>query len=188
MNTKLPDFVIADLYKNTLVITGNDVHTDASQQVTPGVQVTKNEVLNPPQTVPAVQKKWFLGDNKKGIVIVARDTEAVFINDEWLETLSKMLGGLQINLGDTAIVNMHNNPVTFTDIKEQLQARHVIMFGVTTQQLQLPFTVPDYQVQNYAGCTLVGAPVTTLASAAYSTDAIKVEKRKLWESLKRMNL
>ena len=187
MNTKLPGFVIADLYKNTLVITGNDIHPGTSQQAAPGMQVTENEVLNLPQTTPAVQKNWFLGDNKKGIVIVARDTEAVFINDEWLDTLGKMLGGLQINLGDTAIVNLHNNPVTFTDIKEQLQARHVIMFGVTTRQLQLPFAVPDYQVQNYAGCTFVAAPVTTLVSAAYATDVIKAEKRKLWESLKRMN-
>ena len=183
MNIKLPDFVIADLYKNTLVIT-DEV---AVKHLPPGMQITENEPKKSPETVQTAQKKWFLGDNKKGIVIVARDEEAVFINDEWLDTLSKMLGGLNINLGDTAIVNMHTHPVTFADLKEQLQARHVIMFGVTTQQLQLPFTIPDYQVQNYAGCTLLAAPVTTLAGAANTTDKVKAEKRKLWDSLKRMN-
>ncbi len=181
MNTQLPDFVIADLYKNSVVITGD------TQPVRQPMQVTENEPFKKPEIVQAVEKKWYLGDNKKGIVIAAMDEEAVFINDEWLDTLSKMLGGLKINLGDTAIVNIHNHPVTFAELKEKLQARYIIAFGVSTKQLQLPFTIPDYQVQNYAGCTILAAPVTTLAGPANTTDSIKAEKRKLWESLKRMD-
>lgn len=182
MNTKLPGFVIADLYKNSLVITSDDVN----EHTEPGVQVTEIEALPTPKTVPAAQKKWFLGDNKKGIVIVVSDADAVFINDEWLDTLGKLLRGLGVNLGDTAIVNTYNNPLTFTDLKEQLQARHVIIFGVSLQQLKLPFTIPDYQLQNYTACTIVTAPAITLAAAEKTTESIKAEKRKLWESLKRI--
>jgi len=185
MNTSLPGFVIADLYKNCLVITGEVTVLPTPQ---PGLQVTENEVVVKPENTPLAQKKWYLGDNKKGIVVVAFDKDAVFINDEWLDTLGKMLGGLQINFGDTAIVNLHNQPVTFADVKQQLNARHVIMFGVTPAQLGLPFTIPYYQVQNYAGCTLLTAPVETLAGAANTTDLVKTEKRKLWESLKRMEM
>lgn len=183
MNTSLPGFVIADLYKDTLVITG-DITVQPQRQ--PDVQVTENDVVVKAENLPPTQKKWYLGDNKKGIVIVATDKEAVFINDEWLDTLGKMLGGLQINFGDTAIINLHNHPVTFANVKQQLNAVHVIMFGVTPAQLGLPFTIPHYQVQNYAGCTMLTAPVETLAGAANTTDSIKAEKRKLWESLKRM--
>ncbi|HWB25473.1 MAG TPA: hypothetical protein VG738_08325 [Chitinophagaceae bacterium] len=183
MNVQLPGFVIAGLYKDTLVITG-DADTPQTQQP---AQITQIEEADEPKTVQTAQKKWFLGDNKKGIVIVAKDENAVFINEEWLETLSRMLGGLEINLGDTAIVNMHNNPVSFTELKQQLNARHVIMFGVTTTQLGLPFTIPPYQVQNYAGCTLLSAPLETLAGLTATTNAIKAEKRKLWDSLKRIS-
>jgi len=183
MNTQLPDFVLAGLYKNSLVITG-----DAQTSPKPALQVTENNAVATPETTQAAQKKWYLGDNKKGIVIVATDEDAVFINDEWLDTLGKMLGGLQINLGDTAIINLRTKAVSFTDVKQQLNARHVIMFGVDPLQLGLPFTMPHYQLQNYAGCTLLSAPVSTLVAAAATTDAIKAEKRKLWESLKRMGL
>ena len=184
MNTHLPAFVIADLYKNSLVITG-----DANAPVPkPGVQVTEIEAFAAPETVQTAQKKWYLGDNKKGIVIAAMDENAVFINDEWLDTLGKMLGGVQINFGDTAIINLHNHPVTFNDVRQQLNARHVIMFGITPAQLGLPFTIPFYQVQQYAGCTLLSAPAETLAGPANTTDSIKAEKRKLWESLKRLGL
>jgi len=183
MNIQLPDFVLAGLYKNSLVITG-----DAQTPPKPALQVTENNVSATPETTQAAQKKWYLGDNKKGIVIVATDENAVFINDEWLDTLGKMLGGMQINFGDTAIINLRTKAVSFTDIKQQLSARHVIMFGVDPLQLGLPFTMPHYQLQNYAGCTLLSAPVSTLVAAVATTDAIKAEKRKLWESLKRMGL
>src|SRR5258707_987323 len=99
-----------------------------------------------------------------------------------------MLGGLQIKFCDTTIVNLHNQPVSFTGLKQQLNARHVIMFGIDPLQLGLPFTMPYYQLQNYAGCMLLSAPVNTLAAAAATTDAIKAEKRKLWDCLKRMEL
>lgn len=184
MNTQLPDFVLAGLYKNSLVITGDiePTHTKTA------LQVTENSAPAAPETTQAAEKKWYLGDNKKGIVIVAADDNAVFINDEWLDTLGKMLGGLQINFGDTAIVNMRTKPVSFTMLKQQLNARHVIMFGLDPLQLGLPFTMPYYQLQNYAGCTLLSAPVSTLVAANATTDEVKAEKRKLWDSLKRMGL
>lgn len=184
MNTQLPDFVLAGLYKNSLVITGD---VEIPQQK-PAMQVTENIAAEPPETTQAAQKKWYLGDNRKGIAIIAADENAVFINDEWLDTLGKMLGGLQINFGDTAIVNLRTKPVSFTMLKQQLNARHVIMFGVDPLQLGLPFTMPYYQLQNYAGCTLLSAPVNTLVAAGASTDEIKAEKRKLWDCLKRMGL
>jgi hypothetical protein len=168
MKVQLPAFVIAGLYKDTLVVT-----SDAAGQQKPMVQ--------------AAEKKWYLGDNKREIVIVAKDEQAVFINDEWLDTLTRMLGRLKINLGDTAIINLFNTPVKFADIKERLNARHILMFGVTTTEIGLPFTIPAYQVQNYAGCTIVGAPAETLTTQAATTEHIKAEKWKLWESLQRIN-
>ena len=109
MDNQLPAFVLAGLYKNSLVITG-DISVQPPKQA---VQVTENDAVATPENTQAAQKKWYLGDNKKGIVVVAADDNAVFINDEWLDTLGKMLAGLKINFGDTAIVNLYNHPITF---------------------------------------------------------------------------
>jgi len=182
MDIQLPPFVLADLYKNTLVLA-----TDAVKVATqPPTQVTQKAAETKAEIVPPAQKQWYLGDNKRGIVIVVRDENAVFINDEWLETLSKLLAALKINLADIAIVNTVQTAVDFTRLKE-INARHIILFGVTTEQIQMPFAIPYYQVQNYAGCTILAAPVVTLAPPAQTTDGIKAEKRKLWESLKRIS-
>ncbi len=179
MRIELPDFVIADMYKNTLVITADAIKTP--------VQVTKNEPDKEPKTVQTEQKPRFLGANKRGIIIIVSDEHAMFINDEWLETLTKLLEALKINLADTAIINIQNYPVTVTLLKEELKARYVFMFGVTTQQIKLSFAIPDYQAQSYAGCVYMVAPAITLVSAANTTEKIKAEKRKLWESLKRIS-
>lgn len=182
MDIQLPDFVLADLYKNTLVLAPGA----AENQPAPPVQVTQKLPEIKAEPVQAEQKPWFLGDNRRGIVIVVREEAAIFINDEWLETLSKLLDALKINLADTAIVNIHQRQVQFAELQQSLHARYIFLFGVTTEQVQLPFTIPEYQIQNYAGCTILRAPAITLAGPAKTTDAVKAEKRKLWESLKRI--
>ena len=183
MDIQLPDFVLAELYKNTLVLTTNIAQPVAK----PPVQGTQTIPVKKPEPVHAEQKKWFLGDNKRGIVLVVNDATAPFINDEWLDTLTKLLAALKITLADTAIVNLPNQPVVFTELQQKLAVRHLFLFGVTTEQIQLPFTIPDYQAQNFAGCTILKAPAATLESPAKTTDSVKAEKRKLWESLKKMS-
>lgn len=182
MNIQLPDFVLADLYKNTIV-TAPDTGPAIAPAPPQGTQ-TRPETL--PKTTPTEQKKWFLGNNNRGIAILVNDATAVFINDEWLDTLGKLLAALKINLADTAIVNVHKTPVVFTQLQKELKANHIILFGVTTEQIQLPFAIPDYQAQNFAGCTILKAPEITLATPANTTHTIKAEKRKLWESLKKI--
>ncbi len=182
MDIQLPSFVLAELYKNSLVIIADAVVPAAKAPV----QVTQNAPEIKAEIVQPVQKPWYLGDNKRGIVVVVKDENAVFINDEWLETLSKLLAALKINLADIAIVNIAKESVDFTRLKE-LNAKQILLFGVTTEQIQMPFAIPYYQVQNYAGCTILAAPIVTLAPPAQTTDGIKAEKRKLWESLKRIS-
>ncbi len=182
MNIQLPDFVLADLYKNTLV-TAPDTGPAIAQAPPQGTHTRPETIL---KTTHTEQKKWFLGNNTRGIAILVNDATAPFINDEWLDTLGKLLAALKINLADTAIVNLHKTPAVFAQLQKELKASHIILFGITTQQIQLPFAIPDYQAQNFAGCTILKAPEITLAAPANTTENIKVEKRKLWESLKKI--
>ena len=179
MSTQLPGFIIAGLYKDSLVITEETIN-----QTSPAKKQEQVTNKTPKQdiTQPALPKQWFLGDNKRNISILLKDETAVHINDEWLGTLSKLLTACKLNLADVAIINLKPG-INFSIIKEQLQPQYVLMFNVTTNEVELPFNMPDYQVQKYGGTTFMMAPAITL-SADKTTDSIKTEKRNLWEKLK----
>jgi len=181
MNSSLPPFVIAELYKNTLVLTG-DVKTGPKNDEP---QFTTKKVDAPKETPPPINKKWWLGDNKRQVTVLVSDEENAFISDEHLGTLMKLLEALKMNMGDVAIINIKKQTVNFALLKEQLKVNYLLMFGVTTQQFQLSFAMPDYQVQQHNSCTILSAPAITLSSVK-DDKAINVEKRKLWESLKRI--
>lgn len=172
MYIKLSPAVIAGLYKNSLVITEELQQKQSPQQFTNKKIKDEN----------AIGKKWFLGDNQKNILILLKDASAVHINDEWLATLTKLFTACKLNIGDIAIVNYLHHNKSFAQLKEELQPQFIFMFDVTTNDIQLPFAIPHYQAQQYAGCTFVTAPLITLTSE--NTDAIKAEKRKLWEKMK----
>lgn len=178
MSNQLPNFIIAGLYKDSLVIT-----QEISARPVEIKEQIKDKKINPEAALPVLAKKWFLGDNKKNIIILVKDATAVFINDEWLGTLGKLLAACKLNLGDVAIINYLQNNISFASIKEELKPQRVFMFDVTTNELQMPFSIPNYQVQQYGGCTFMCAPGTTLSSVA-NTASVVAEKRKLWEKLK----
>lgn len=185
-NIQLPDFMLVDFFRDNLVIV-NDV-----------AKLPKTQAVKAPQPLPAepiveltikkvplpLPKKWFLGDNQKHIVILVNDIEAVYLRDEWLQFLSNILGACKLNLGDVAIVNHANNPMLFADYQQQLAPQHFILFDVPTQNIQLPFTVPHYQLQQFGSTQFLLAP--SLALMLGNTGAVKMEKSKLWLSLKKM--
>ena len=58
-NLQLPDFLLADLYKNVLVELNEEVPVKEKEP-----KVTTQQ--------------WFLGENRKHVVIVVKDEEAVY--------------------------------------------------------------------------------------------------------------
>ena len=183
----LPDFLLVDLFKNNLVLyddtmtvkkvvaTENEKPITASLTI-PLIPIRKQEIITP--------KKWFLGDNKKQILLLVKDIEAVYLRDEWLQFLTNILGACKLNIGDVAIVNYANNPINFTALNEQLNPQFYLLFDVASQDIQLPFTVPNYQLQKFGNATFLLAP--SLALMQGTTEAVKMEKSRLWLSLKKL--
>ena len=168
-NIQLPDFLIADLYKNSLVIADDE---------------PRLEKKLPKTEKPATERQWYLGSNLRKITLLVSETEAVYLQDDSLQFLSAILGACKLNLGDVAIVNFHNDPVAYSSIKEKLSPSVLILFGVTAQQLKLPFTIPFYQVQKYDTSQILLCPALTTMLG--NTQEAKLEKSKLWLSLKKM--
>src|SRR4051812_34954175 len=142
MNIQLPDFVLAGLYKNSIVLAEEKVKQPKKVKQ----QITNKKIKDEPEEKPLI-KKWFLGDNKKNIIILLKDASSVHINEEWLGTLTKLLAACKLNIGDIAIVNHLQQTKTFNNLKELLEPQVVFMFDVTTNDIQLPFSFPHYQVQ-----------------------------------------
>ncbi len=136
MKIQLPGFVIAGLYKDSLVLLNE-----------PLLQEKNNE-----EVTAAIQIPFYSGNNTQRICIFLNDKNAVFADDESLQLLSNLLAALSYNLTDVAIINHHRTLVSYTEIKEQLQPRICLLFGIGTQLLQLPFIISDYDAQHYALC------------------------------------
>ncbi len=180
-NIQLPDFVIASLFSNTLVLIDNEVSLDKSD--------TKTKSITPKETIPVEVlpiKKLFLGNNEKQITIVVNDNSAVFLADDGLAFLSNVLAACKLNISHVAIINLFQTPLTYTEIKQQLQPKFLLLFDIHPNSIQMPFTMPLYQVQQYDGCQMVIA--ANLQNMLGEGDTIKQEKMKLWTSLKKMFL
>ncbi len=161
---QLPGFLLADLYKQNLVI------IDGEQKLAEGKETA--------------ERQWFLGSNLQKITLMVNEKEAVYLPDESLQFLSNILGACKLNLGDVAIVNHHNDPVDYSFLKEKLSPKFLILFGVAAKQVRLPFTMPDYQVQQHDNCGFLFAP--PLSAMLGDSEKAKLEKSKLWLCLKKM--
>ena len=171
MKEQLPAFVLAELFGDDLVYTGE-----------------KFDSLNAKKDVPKTEKKEpssplkkYLGNNERKIVVLVNDDKNMYLGDEDLEFLSGILNACKLNLAHIALVNFNNTPLNFIELKEQLQPQYLLSFGIDALQIQLPFAMPDYQVQQYDNCKIVTAPPLTALNN--KTQLAKAEKTKLWKSL-----
>jgi hypothetical protein len=183
----LPDFLIADLYKTSLVLVDNDLPIKTKPKTTTIV----SEEFNEPQIpeVPLIIAKKaadeplaFLGNNGKRISIVVKDDHAIHLQDELLHILSAILGACKLNLADVAIINTQTQEVNDVFLRRDLSPKNVLLFGVTTTEIDLPFSIPDYKVQAFNNCNYLQA--ASLIKMKGATNEAKVEKSKLWVCLK----
>jgi hypothetical protein len=166
MKDRLPAFVIAELFRNTLVDTGEQ---------------TKQKFI---KEESSKAKKIYLGNYERKIIVLVNDTENVHLNDKDLEFLTGILNACKLNLAQIALINFNKNAVDFAQLKKEMQPEYLLLFGVNALQIDLPFTMPHYQVQQYDNCKIVTAPA--LAEINQASQQAKAEKTKLWKSLKNM--
>ncbi|MDB5249468.1 MAG: hypothetical protein JWQ40_3862 [Segetibacter sp.] len=171
---QLPHFLIADLYKSSLVELDTFTGEQPTEKTTPTVvaKAAENDKIS------------YLGENGKNVIIVVSQTDAVYLKEEELTFLTNILKACQLNLADIAIVNTAAKEVTYAAIKEQLNALKLILFDVDPSAIKLPFSVPAFQVQNYAGSTIMLAPA--LSALNKPTADGKLLKTKLWASLQQV--
>ncbi len=175
---QLPDFLIPALFKDTLVLTDE-------LKVVKATPKTSSPPPPPSEKAPVTSPvKLFLGDNKRNITILLKDTEAVYLREEWLQFLTNILAACKLNIGDVAIINQAKNALSYELLQTATAPQFIIGFDVTAKEMVLSTGIPPYQVQELNGCTFLLCPPLSVMFG--STEAVKQEKTKLWTSLKKM--
>lgn len=184
-NIKLPESVITGLYKQPL-IPASEVVPRVGEVVTQDREPEKKVITETTtNTVAAAHSQYrFLGNNLKRIVLVVQYPDEVFLPDEQLQFLTKILGACKLNLGDVAILNHGSAAIEIEKVKKQLQPRHVIIFGLDPVAIGLPIRFPEFKEQEYADVVYLLAPAPDELNK--ETKEGKVLKSKLWVCLLKM--
>jgi hypothetical protein len=166
MKDRLPAVVLAELFRNTLV----DAGEEAKQKF------IKEELPK--------SKKIYLGNYERKIIVLVNDSDSMYLNDKDLDFLTGILNACKLNLAQIALINFNKNAVDFARLKKEMQPEYLLLFGINALQIELPFTMPHYQVQQYDNSKIVTAPALTQLNQA--SQQAKTEKTNLWRSLKNM--
>ncbi len=180
MKNKLPDFILADLYKSSIVLVEEDIiQNNVKNPLSEGnkIETSKNEII-PDSPI----KNWYLGDNKKNIVILVKDTRKEFLNDASLKLLTGILSACQLQIADVSIINISKTPMSYKQIGEKLNPRYLLFFGINPEEIQLQFSLSLYHLYKENNCSfLLSADLNSMLG---NTNEARVEKSKLWLCLK----
>ena len=174
----LPPQAIAELYGTSLV---EGSAANASVIASSTVAANAASAATVSTSTPAKAEFKFLGENKKKILVLVKQPDAVFLSDAELDLLSRMFGACKMDLSDIAVVNLINYPAsTYNELVTYFKAKVVMLFDISPSSLQMPIDFPLYQLQPLAGCTFLSSASITVI------DTVKEEKTKLWNALRRL--
>ena len=160
-NFQLPPFLAGQLYRNSLV------DLDSKQLTNKSLKGNDNLV--------------YLGNNKKNILLIVNNKNAVYLPEDELNFLIDILTACKLSLADTALINFNRNPgINYKILQQHFKPQTMICLGMELAALDFPLNFPDYQVQQYNNQSYLAAPsLEKLASD-------KKEKMQLWNCLKKI--
>src|ERR1700722_8659997 len=154
-NIELPDFIVREWYKDNLLPPTASPARTAPNTPPPATQAPAPPAIPPPPT-PATYK--FLGNTRRHITLLVHSPGSGFMPDNQLAFLTKILEACRMTLADVAIVNNATAPVTITALRQQLQPKIVLLFGVEPTAIRLPINFPAFKQLSYDDCTYLSSP------------------------------
>lgn len=166
---ELPASMLADLYKTSLVETG--------ELITQPERVNSNEESKAENIAT-----WkYLGNNRKNILVVVNVSDAVHLPDRQLDFLTAMLTACRLSLDDVAVVNLNNHPeASYKELTVFFKSKITLLFAVEPVTFGLPMSFPHFQLQAFANNTFLFSP------SLEELENDKLLKSKLWVCFKRL--
>jgi hypothetical protein len=196
-DVKLPASAIADLYRHSLVVldevppvpfpkTKEAVADTPAEQDSPTAVMVEPTSAAPEETAPLLPTIRYMGSFKQQVSIVLADAAQEHIAPADWELLQKLIAAVKLSLDDIAIINVANQPAA-SQLWQLMPARAVLMFGVRSNDIGIPFYRPDFQVQHWNNAYFMGAPPLA-AFQGLDSPELKARKRELWDGLQKVFL
>ncbi|MFI5124116.1 MAG: hypothetical protein ACHQDF_02260 [Chitinophagales bacterium] len=125
----------------------------------------------------------FLGNNLRRICFIVSYPETVFLPDEQLAFLTRMLSACHCSIADVSVLNAAHTPVDITKLITQLNPGMLFLCGIPPASLNLPEPVEPFTICRFNGISTLLIPSLTLLSQEETADLIPI-KKKLWSSLR----
>lgn len=170
-NIQLTDYILEGMYSKCLVNTKEAADNPTSILVAGKKKSAKKAIINS------------LGENEKKIMFLVNNENNKFLADDEMKLLSDLLTACKISMADIALVNYHQHPeVDYLFLSEHFQSKKILAFGVSTTELDLPFTIPFFQIQKFQEQVYMTSP--PLGDFMANVEL----KKQLWNSLKKIFL
>ncbi len=141
------------------------------------------DTLTADQTAPSTSIK-FLGNNLKEVIILVHKSNAIYLPDDELSLLTKMLAACNLTLADVAIVNLAKHEYSLSEIEQQLRPQKLIALGVDNAAGIIGIDSAPYVVSSHNNYVFSVAP--DLKEMLGDSQNARGIKTKLWGALKQM--
>ena len=157
-NFQIPVLLLPELYKDSLV------QLDIPQASADKLEETE---------------LFYLGNNKKNILVLVNETDAVHLKDANMELLSNILNACKLNMNDICLLNVNqNNKVLVTELLTRFHTKSLLVFGTLPDNVRLPESFNAYENKTYQNCSVL--LVDSLEKIAADPEL----KKSLWRALK----
>ncbi len=123
-----------------------------------------------------------LGDNQKQILFLVNNSASGFLPDEEMALLTNLITACNLSMADITLVNFHLNKKPYEDFNGQFKPKKILIFGIETSELRLPFAIPYFQIQPFHQQFYLSAP--PLKEFVNNKNL----KKELWVSLQKLFL
>ncbi|MEO8960869.1 MAG: hypothetical protein ABI325_03245 [Ginsengibacter sp.] len=124
-----------------------------------------------------------LGGNQKKLLFLVDNSTTKFLDNDEMILLTNLITACKLSMEDISLVNYANcDNINYKDLIDYFQAEKILMFGIPFPEMDLPFIIPDFQIQSYGGKLFMAAP----ALNGFINN--KELKKDLWKSLQKIFL
>jgi hypothetical protein len=163
---KLPASLIAEIYKNHLI-----------------EDSTPRQYVREPVNISQKKTIQYLGKNQKGVCLLVNYANEVYLPDNELNFLTSILQACKFNLGDVAIINCHQQKISFKELRGEIPCNYLLAFGVEAGSIGLDKT-PLFTAGTIDDCSIVYSPAAEQLND--NSAESKLLKSKLWLCLKHL--
>jgi hypothetical protein len=179
VKNKLPNSVLVNLYKESLVLGAVALNVDKKVQASPPLE-EKNAAIA--EEAPLTAPIKFLGEHQKKILVLVQDVDAVHLNERAFDLLTSILNACKLTIADIALINLANKNFSLHQILTQVPSEFVLVFDINPSQLKIKLPTKLYTPILLGETQLLFS--NNLAQMQGIDQASKIEKTKLWTALK----